>query len=343
MKILVEISHPAHVHYFKNLIKLLNQSNNSVVVVAKNKEVTFELLNAYKIKFYKMLSSKKYFLSKVIGLIIDDILLFLYSLKFKPDLYLSFSSPYVGHIAFIMRKYHIVFDDTEHASLEHLMYKPFASEIITPTFFSKNLGRKHIKFNSVFELCYLHPKYFKCDYSVLDDLNLRKNERFIILRFISWDAIHDKGQKGMSYNDKIEAVEKLSAYAKVFISSEKKLPDNLLKYKLNISPEKMHSLISCASLFFGESGTMAVEAALLGTPSVRVSTLASSLGNFKELKNKYKLIHYYSCGKKGLEKSIELIKDNKSKNKWIKRKDVFINDKLDSNKYMFNRIINKLN
>ena len=74
----------------------------------------------------------------------------MYSIKTNPDIYLSFSSPNVGHIAMLMNKPHIVFDDTEHATLEHIMYKPFASKIVTPKSFLKNLGKKHFKFNSIF-------------------------------------------------------------------------------------------------------------------------------------------------------------------------------------------------
>ena len=147
MKILIEISHPAHVHYFKNFIKIMEKRNHKIIVVARDKEVTFLLLNAFKINYISFGEVKKTLIGKIFGLFIDDIRLLICSLKHKPDMFVSFSSPYLGHIAFLMRKPHIVFDDTEHASLEHFMYRPFASSIITPNSFKKNMGKKHIKFN----------------------------------------------------------------------------------------------------------------------------------------------------------------------------------------------------
>ena len=160
------------------------------------------------------------------------------------------------------------------------------------------------------------------------------------MRFISWGAIHDKGQGGLSLAMKKRAIKELSKYAKVLITSECELPDEFKKYQINIKPDQIHSLMFYADLFFGESGTMAVEAALLGTPSVRVSTLAPYLGNFRELQDKYDLLYFFSSANKGLEKSIELIKDENSKKNWIEKKNKFINDKIDTTSFMIDLIEN---
>jgi uncharacterized protein len=334
MKILIELSHPAHVHYFRNFINEMEKKSHEFIIIARDKEVAFSLLNAYKIKFISFGKTKKTFLGKIVGLILDDLKLLVVALRVKPDMYLSFSSPFVGHIAWLMRKPHIVFDDTEHASLEHFMYKPFASSIVTPFVFSKNMGKKHIKFDSFFEMCYLHPNFFKPDPSILKILGINQGERYMLLRFISWDAIHDSGHRGIPIDIKRRAVKELSKYARIFISSEAKLPQDLIKYQIKISPEQIHHVMAYSDLFFGESGTMAVESALLGTPSVRVSTLAASLGNFKELKNNYNLIHFYSSAEEGLEKALELIKDNRSKNLWAEKRNKLVEDKIDVTSYM---------
>ena len=51
MKILFDLGHPAHVHYFKNLIKLLEQNGNQVLIIARQKDVTHNLLKHYNIPF----------------------------------------------------------------------------------------------------------------------------------------------------------------------------------------------------------------------------------------------------------------------------------------------------
>ena len=313
MKIIIEIPHPARVHLFRNLYFKLIKENNEVIVLYKDKEQTRSLLNIYKIPGIKIGSNKKGFLSKLIGLCFEFFNVFKISYSFKPDLFLGGASPVIGLCSFIFRSKYISFSDTEHAKLTWFLSKIFIDIIITPKCFLKDLGDKHIRIDGYKELAYLYPKYFKPDTSVLKDLNLSKNDKIIILRFISWEAIHDIGHNGFSNNNKYEAVKMLSKYGKVFISSESRLPRDLEELRLNISPEKIHSLIYFSSLFFGESGTMATEAAILGTPSVRVSSLSKLLGNFKELNEKYGLIYYYDNFQDGLNKSINILKYKNSK------------------------------
>jgi predicted glycosyltransferase len=44
MKILIDIGHPAHVHYFRNFIKLMEQKGHSFLIIAKNHNITYKLL-----------------------------------------------------------------------------------------------------------------------------------------------------------------------------------------------------------------------------------------------------------------------------------------------------------
>ena len=51
MKILVDIIHPANVHYFKNFIFQMEKEGHSVKITARNKDVSFKLLDAYNFKY----------------------------------------------------------------------------------------------------------------------------------------------------------------------------------------------------------------------------------------------------------------------------------------------------
>ena len=196
MKIIIEIPHPARVHLFRNLYFKLIKENNEVIVLYKDKEQTRSLLNIYKIPGIKIGSNKKGFLSKLIGLCFEFFNVFKISYSFKPDLFLGGASPVIGLCSFIFRSKYISFSDTEHAKLTWFLSKIFIDIIITPKCFLKDLGDKHIRIDGYKELAYLYPKYFKPDTSVLKDLNLSKNDKIIILRFISWEAIHDIGHNG---------------------------------------------------------------------------------------------------------------------------------------------------
>src|SRR5690554_3360038 len=49
MRVLVDITHPAHVHFYRNLHQRLIDSGHDVLVVGREKDVTLELLDAYRI------------------------------------------------------------------------------------------------------------------------------------------------------------------------------------------------------------------------------------------------------------------------------------------------------
>jgi uncharacterized protein len=121
-------------------------------------------------------------------------------------------------------------------------------------------SRKVIKYAGYHELAYLHPKRFTPDKTVLQELGVNENEKFVIMRFVSWNATHDVGHKGISFENKLRAIKEFSKYAKVFISSESELPNELKKYKINIEPNRIHDAIAFSSLLFGESATMVSEA-----------------------------------------------------------------------------------
>ena len=69
MSILFVISHPAHVHLFKNSIKNLLKRGQKVGVCCIDKEVTAQLLDSNEISYCLIGKSRKGFFGKIMGLI----------------------------------------------------------------------------------------------------------------------------------------------------------------------------------------------------------------------------------------------------------------------------------
>jgi len=341
MKILFEVSHPAHVHFFKNAIWNLENRGHKILIVARDKDITLDLLNAYKLDYKLIGKNYSGLVNKALELIKMDYVLLKIVKTFKPDIFVGRGSPYLAHLSKLVKKPYIAFVDTEHANLVAALTLPFANVICTPSCFKKKLNqKKHVRFNGYKELAYLHPNYFKPDPSVLDDLGLSKNDRYIILRFVSWQASHDVGQYGISPAMRMEYVLKLEKYAKVFIVAEEKQKKEFEKYKLKILPEKFHSLLNYAQLYIGEGGSTATEAAILGTPSIHISSTAKYCGNFEDLHKNYKLIYTFSDDRQALEKAIEILEDPDSKRKWRQRRDKMLKEKIDVTAFMTDFIEN---
>lgn len=334
MKILFDIGHPAHVHFFKNAIWALKEKSHDVMITARDKEVSLNLLDAYGLPYINLGKNQKGLFNKAIGMLKIDYKLYNVAKKFQPDVLVGVHNPYIAHVGRILKRPSITFTDTEHAKIASLITFPFTDVICTPSCFKKELGSKQIRYDGYHELAYLHPKYFKPDPTILENVGLQKNEKFIILRFISWNASHDVKQQGFDLESKIQLIEKLEKYARVFISSEGEISSDLEKYQVKAPPEKMHDLLYYATMYIGEGATMATEAGILGTPSIYISSLVGTMGNFEELQNKYGLVYSFNNSNSAIDLAIEFLSSNNLKNLWQNKKEKMLNEKIDVTQFM---------
>lgn len=337
MKILIDINHPGHVHFFKYIIWLLKKRGHNVIITASKKDKNFELLRNYNFKFINIgtFGNNKY--KKIFNLILMEIKLFFIILIYNPSIIAGIASFRGSHIGWLFRKKIYIFDDTEHSSTEINLYKPFATKIFTPECFFKNLGKKQIKYKGYHELAYLHPNYFKPNPKVLKEANLNPIEKFFIVRFVSWKAYHDTNQKGFSEKGKERLVDLLNKHGKVIITSESPLPESLKKYKSAISPEKIHDLLYYATIYIGEGGTMASESAVLGTPSIFMNTLTN--GYLMELEEKYNLLKRFTQEELAFQYIKTLLNRKNLKKEWRIKRATLLKEKIDVTNFLINEII----
>ena len=332
MRIIFDLGHPAHVHYFKFLIRLLKKNGNQVLIVARGKDVTHRLLKNYGIPYLSRGEGSKSLLGKFFYLFKANQLLYRYSIIFQPDLFISFASPYAAQIASYFNKPHIAFTDTEHAKLGIASFLPFTNTIITPKTFKGNLGHNHIKFDGYMEDAYLHPKYFKPNKNIKKKLNLSDQERYVVLRLVSWNASHDIGQKGFGRDTLIKLIDEVKKHARVFISAENKVPKIFKKYQLSINPTEIHDVLSFADLFIGEGATMASECAIMGTPSIYINSLSAGTLEDQEKKG---ILTTFNSSNGLIKKSRDILMNPKAK-KEIKQKSIdLFNKKIDINVFFY--------
>lgn len=330
MNILIDIGHPAHVHLFKNFAHEMIDKGHKILFTCREKEFEIELLSNE--GFEHKSFGKKYnsTLGKVWGMVEFGIKEFLAGLKFKPDMFLSHGSMYAAHAAFLLGKPHISFEDTYNFEQIRL-YQPFTKVILTGNYEHPLQSKKVILYAGYHELAYLHPKRFTPDISVLEELGVKPDDKYVIIRFVAWNASHDIGLTGISQENKKRVVEEFSKYAKVFISSESELPSALDRYRLNINPHRIHDAIAYASLMFGESSTMSEEAVMLGVPAVYLNK--DSTYYTQHLEQDYGIMFNFSESEKdqqkAIEKGIEILQTKNLKKKWKVKRDKLLLDKID--------------
>lgn len=332
-RILIDLGHPAHIHYFKHTISQLEERGYKFKIIARDKEVLLDLLKEYNIKFVNRGKGKNSLYGKLWYTLYADLVVLLHSIFFRPNIYLSFASPYAAQVAWLLRKPHIAMDDTEHATLSRSMYAPFTKTILNPSFYKKKFSDKQIFFDSYTELFYLHPNYFTPDNSVLEKYKIDSSKPYFILRLIAWNASHDIGHSGLNLEVTKKIVEKLSHIGTVLVSAESDEVDPYLKpFVININPSDFHNLLAFSSLYIGEGSTTAAECSVLGVTNILVNTL--ELSNIEEQENIYGLSYHLKDNKNILKLVDELIEKDFNKSSNPERVQRLLNDKIDPTKFL---------
>lgn len=291
MKILIDIGHPAHVHFFYHSIQLLVEQGHQVLITSRDKDIAINLLDNLSIRHESLstLSKRGGTLSLLIELVYRDIKLFNVVRKFKPEVMAGIGGIFIAHVGKLKNIPSLVFYDTENATLQNALTYPLASCVIVPDCYKAWLPKaRHIKYAGYHELAYLRKDRFTPDHEIAIKNGLAKKGDTFLLRLVSWQASHDIGKNGWNLKLLKQVIATLRAEGKVIISSESILPPELqeLKYKGDIA--EIHHLMAYCRGYIGESATMASECAVLGVPAIYAAE--TDRGYMDEQEYKYGLV-----------------------------------------------------
>jgi len=294
MNILVFLGHPAHFHLFKHTIRYLRSNGNKIDIVIKKKDILEDLLNRADMEYINLLPNGRDngTLGILKGVLKKDYSLLKHCIRCRPDIMFGTSAE-IAHIGRLLGIPAIVFEEDDVSVIREFaaMTYPFADHIISPV--SCNNGRwngKTIFYDGYHKLAYLHPNRFQPDKEIVRKYFL--NDRpYFLLRFAGLNAHHDNGITGFSDTIAFQLITMLKEYGDVYISSERKLAPEFEPYVLDIDVHDIHHIMAYAKLYIGDSQSMAVEAAVLGTPSIRFSDFSGRIGVLEELEKKYGLTY----------------------------------------------------
>lgn len=326
MRYLFYLGHPAHFHLFKNAIKVLNKKGHEVKILIKKKDVLEDLVKTTGWD-YDNINPKGRSDNKIAiawALLKRDAQFFKICRSFKPDLMMGTSAE-ISHVGKLLGIYSVVVneDDYDVVPLFAKLAYPLANKILAPN--CCRVGKwtnKKIGYEGYHELAYLHPRYFQPD-EMVGTLLKKGAGKYFLLRFAKLGAHHDEGRTGITTKIAYEIIEKLKPHGHVYISSERELEPEFEEYRIRIKPEDMHSALYYADIYIGDSQTMAAEAAVLGTASLRFNDFVGQISYLEELEHKYKLtVGIRTNEKVKLFTEINALLSLQSiKNEWGNRKD----------------------
>jgi len=333
------LGHPAHYHLFKFVIKLLQAKGHSVQILIKTKDVLQKLLEEDSIPFININSSERgnSKFQIAFGLVKRDIKMTWHCLRNRPDVLIG-TSVEISHVGKLLHIPSIVVneDDYDAVPLFSKLGYPLATLIVAPQ--SCPTGpwdNKTIHYPGFHELAYLHPGYFHPDKELLRPY-FNPDQPFIILRFAKLTAHHDEGKTGLTADLARKIINMIDNRYKIWITSEKELDEEFQVHRLSLPANLIHHALYFANFYVGDSQTMAAEAAVLGTPSLRFNDFVGRLGYLDELELKYGL----TTGIKTTEpeRLLILVKElalaHQTKLEWIKRRDYLIQNTVNVTKFL---------
>jgi predicted glycosyltransferase len=291
MRILVDILHPAHVHFFRNFTSEMTRRGHEVMLTARDKDRSLELLDRYGLAYEHISDQRTGTVGMVAEMAQRTRRLLQVMRRVRPDVMTGIMGPSIAVAGALRRVPAVVFYDTEFAKQTNWFVYPLAHSVCTPDCYRGPVRGNHVTYPGYHELAYLHPQRFEPDPARLRDFGVDQEEPYTIVRFVSWEAVHDRDEKGLTIARKRELVELLRSRCRVLISSEATLPADLRAFQISGPVEGIHHLLAYAQLIVGESATMSSEAAVLGVPAVFIAT--TDRGYTEDEEKRYGLVRYF--------------------------------------------------
>lgn len=335
--ILVDINHPAHVHLFRHFIGEMKARGHKVFVTAKEVKVILHLLDVYGIEYSGAGKKKDSIILKYFYELFHLLKVALLVKKHKVDFGLGISMVLPILTKFTSMKVIALDDDDLLVTPTFAKAISFATIILNPESLAfEDRGPNRLCHPSFHELAYLHPNRFMPDPAVLSELGMKEGDPFFIMRFNVFKAHHDVGVRGLDIEQKLAVIELLKPFGKIFITTEREIEPEIKDYQLPVAPEKIHSLMYYATMFIGDSQTMISEAALLGTPAIKMNSFAGRLSIPNEIENRFGLCYSYLPHEFEEMKNriAELVVRQDLKEEWKERRQKMLDKKIDLTSFL---------
>src|SRR3954453_17673070 len=104
MRVLIDMAHPGHVHFFHYAIAELERRGHQVLVTALPKEITLDLLRGFGIPHEVANSRQLPALLRPFKVADRDLKLFRFGRRFRPDVVTAIGGVWAAHAAFLLRR-----------------------------------------------------------------------------------------------------------------------------------------------------------------------------------------------------------------------------------------------
>jgi len=328
MRFLFQLNHPAHYHLFKHAMAGLRARGHRVIVAVRDKDVLLDLVEGEEVVNVAPKYRKSGLASVGRDLLERDRRVYALARDFRPDVMVgtAVEITHAGRLLGIPSVF-LGEDDARVVLLGSLACYPFATHLLAPDACDNWVwNRKTIHYRGFQKLAYLHPRYFRPDPARVTMLG----ESYALIRISALAAYHDQGRSGITRDVLRGLVDRLAAHGRVYISSEKPLEPEFANLRLPTNVHDIHHVLYHARMYIGDSQSMAMEAAMLGVPNIRVSDFVGKIGVLNEVEQRWQLsMGFRPDAVDRVTKQMEaFLADPGTRAEWRARREAMVADKI---------------
>ena len=292
LKVLLEASHPAHIHFFIPIAAELISKGHSVLLAVRDKDQTRELArgtglplaappfertrpNSRRVRIDRQaveLLRRVFWLRRIIS-------------RQRFDAVLTRNPSGVLAAALSHRPSIFDTDDGTEAGLHFRLGAAFATAITTPESLPEELGVKQHRYKGIKTTVFLHPDRFALDGGVLARYGINPGDRIAVARFSANTASHDIGVRSVPSDVIAQVIETVIERGHLILSIEgqgtrlmrarsetgKSPVGSAATATASVSASDFLHLLAYSQVNVGDSRSVTMEAVALGVPSLRIS------------------------------------------------------------------------
>jgi len=274
MRVLFDVSHPAHVQFMTPIGRLLQERGFEIRFAGRSKDTTEELLrdSGFTFSTVSRAATRRTYVTDARELAQRTLALRTIIRRWNPQVVLTRNPS--GILAGFRSGTWTVFDtdDGKAAGLHYRLAAPFADVVTSSTHDPEGHGSRHLRYPALKAHAFLHPDRFRAAGAARAEVGLGDDEPLHVVRWSRHDASHDRGIKGMTAEGRAQVVARLRTRGAVLESAEGEPPRLLTDAGArDVSPSRFLDLLATAEVCVTDGQSVASEAAVLGIPTLRLS------------------------------------------------------------------------
>lgn len=281
-----DIYHPVQALMLEPVIRELEGRGHETRVFARDKDVTLGLLEGFGIRPSILAKRRRGRVGSVVELVAREARMLRQALALRPAAIIG-TSVHAARVGRASGAVSMVINDDDAAAVPlfvRLAY-PLADVIATPACLAFENHPRQVTYRGNQQLFYLHPARFRPDPAIRSALGIGPTQRFGVIRLSALDAHHDVGVRGLGRPHLSELARRIPGDVVVFASLER--PQDLPAgwRSIGLPPNRLHHVLAAADFFVGDGQSMTAEAAVLGTPALRLNDFVGRISYLKELES----------------------------------------------------------